>query len=103
MEHTKVEIVNGQEYICLMTNDIKEGDLIVKTRSVNNIESSLNRITFANKSANIFRYDKILGDGNHLFGLDVFRSMTDLSKYIGRKCSMELDILHAKVVHLING
>ena len=92
---TKIKMVNRQEYICLMTNDIKKGDLII-------IESSLNKVTFANKDKNVFKYDKVLGNGNYLFGLSVFRSMTDLSKYIGRKCNMELDILHAKVMYLIN-
>lgn len=100
MEHTKIKVVAGQEYICLMTNDIKEGDLIVKSLfSIDRpIEHTLNKVTFANKKANVFRYDKVSGDGNHSFGIDVFRSMTDISKYMGRKCSMELDILHAKVV-----
>ncbi len=100
MEHTKIKVVAGQEYICLMTNDIKEGDLIVKSLfSIDRpIEHTLNKVTFANKKANVFRYDKVSEDGNHVFGLDVFRSMTDISKYMGRKCSMELDILHAKVV-----
>ena len=100
MEHTEIKVVAGQEYICLMTNDINEGDLIVKSIYFidKSIEHSLNKVTFANKRANIFRYYKISGDGANSFGFDVFRSIVDLSRYIGRKCDMELDILHAKVV-----
>lgn len=97
---TVIKTIGNQEYICFMTNDISKGDFIIQTFTHSNKlkESSINKVVYANKTSNLIRYDKISGDGNHSFGFESFRSMTDLTRYMGRKCNMELDILHAKIV-----
>lgn len=101
---TEIKTVQGVEYLCEPTSKIKEGDMIIK--SFNPIdkptEISLNVVTFINTKANIFKYEKVSGDGRHSFGLGTFRSMIDLSKYINRKMSVELDTLHLKVIKQVD-
>jgi len=80
-----------------MTNDIKKGDLIIKSYTSN--KTTLNKVTFINETANILRYDRISGDLNYSFGIDTLRNMSDLSHILGRKCNIELNTLFVKVIN----
>lgn len=97
---TEIITLNNQEYICILTNDINEGDFIIKIFNPIDkpIEISINKVVYINRTTNIFRYDKISGQGNHNFGIDQFTSDTDLSKIYGRKLIVNLDILHRKII-----
>ena len=93
--HTEIKVVNNQEYICLMTNDIKEGDDIIFTR-LNKDKSkthTIHNINYANKTANFIKYTSY-----NSFGFTKFRSMTNLSKLYGKCLIIELDTLFAKIV-----
>lgn len=101
---TEIKTVQGVEYLCELTSKIKIGDLIVKSFDPIDrpMEISVNKIILINTKANIFKYVKILGGGNHSFGIGVLRSMTDLSKYMGRKFIIELEISHLKIIKQID-
>jgi hypothetical protein len=99
----EVKSVGSKDYLCELTSNINEGDLIIRTfesTRQNKTVVSLNKVTFTNRAANVFRYDRISDEGPRLFGIDKFTSMTDMSKYMGIKCifKVELNTLFTKVI-----
>ena len=100
MNRTEILKVGEKEYVCELTNDLKVGDLFIKTCDPIDrpIEVSLNRVVYANKSANAFKYEPIDGVYSYHFGLAAYRGNTDLSHLFGRTVIVELDILFSKVL-----
>lgn len=97
----ELKVVDGTTYLCVNTNDVNKGDLIIITYSQEDVEeSSLNKIVWSNSIE--FKYKPISQNKTYDFGFSTYRNMTDLTRYLGRKCKMELDVLFTKVIAIVS-
>ena len=89
---TAIIVINNQEYICEQTNSLRENDFFIQeyVRETPNICKVL-LVCYG-----IFKYEVL--NKENTYGWKTFRSMTDLSKLMGRKCNIELDTLFNKVI-----
>lgn len=85
-------LINNQEYICEQTNSLNKNDFFIQ-QYVGHIPQICKVIYVG---SGIFQYE-FLGKENH-FGWATFSRMTDISKLLGKKCIMELDILYNKII-----
>lgn len=89
---TIIKVINNQEYICEQTNILNKNDFFIK--------EYIGQPPFICKilyiGSGIFQYKKLNEENS--FGWEVFRSMTDISNLIGRKCNIELDVLYYKII-----
>ena len=100
MNRTEILKVGDKEYVCELTNDLKVGDLFIKTCDPIDrpIEVSLNRVRYSNQTSNMFMYEPIAGVYNYNYGWDTYRNNTDFSKLIGKTFIIETKTLFSKVL-----
>lgn len=83
---TEIKLIEGTEYICSLTNNVEEGDLIVITTLEIPISAGIkhfgiNKIVFYNAKNNILKYEYSSGYKSSDFGFSNITTITNLNEH----------------------